>query len=810
MPSRKKTKQQSNSRRDPNASREAAKYASPIASREFIFTEMEAIGEPADLELLASRLEVSGKQQLEALRRRLNAMSREGQIISNRRGAYGLADRMDLVKGTVQGNKDGAGFFIPDNKEGDMFLPLREMSRLFDGDRVLARFTKVNSRGRREATVVEILERRYTQVVGRFYQDTFGVLVPENKRIQHEILIPPKQTGGAADGQYVLARMVQFPDRHRNAIAEVIEVLGDETTPGIEVDLALHSFAIPHNWPEAVKTETACLPDVVGSQELSARYDLRKIPFVTIDGEDAKDFDDAIFTRPGKGGGWTLMVAIADVSNYVAVDSALDAEARSRGTSVYFPGHVIPMLPERISNGLCSLKPRCDRLAIVCEIQFSKQGRLQQYQFLEAVIHSHARLTYTEVADMLQPSASGTAGKIRARLRKRHRNITANLDDSYSLYLALRKSRADRGAIDFDSTETRMVFGEDRKIREIIPVERNDAHRLIEECMLMANVAASGLLQKAKLPALYRIHAGPDPKRLEGLREFLSEIGLSLGGGAEPEPADYQATLHEIGDRPDRHLLQTMLIKSMQQAVYQPENTGHFGLGFENYTHFTSPIRRFPDLLVHRAIRYLIRNTDLRGVKSHPQQSAAARKKLYPYSTAELNILGNSCSAQERRADAAAYSVIDWLKCEFMQDRVGEEFTGTISSVTSFGLFVELEGIYIEGLVHITELSNDYYHFDPVRHSLEGEHSRRVYRLGDSVTVRLASVDLAEKKIDLQMVGSKVIQTRNRKTARQTEDRRQARNKKVSGKKKPDSQAKNKSKARGKTRFGAVRKNRKK
>ena len=753
MPARKKSQQQPSTNHDPHASREASRYANPVASREFILSQLELIGEPVSLERLAAHLKLAGDEQMEALRRRLKAMSRDGQIISNRRGAYGLTAHMDLVKGTVQGTRDGVGYFIPDDRQPDMFLPLREMARLFDGDQVLARCAGVDARGRKEAAVVEILQRRHQVVVGRFYSNaSYGLLVPDNKRIQHEIVIAPGKSAAARDGQYVVAKILEYPARRRKAIAQVIEVLGEVTTPGVEIDIALHGFAIPHRWSAEVRQAAAALPTAVRRQDLVGRHDLRSLPFVTIDGEDARDFDDAVCAVSKADGGWTLWVAIADVSHYVEVNSALDQAARERGTSVYFPGHVIPMLPEKISNGLCSLQPGCDRLAMVCELTVSAAGRATACQFHEAVIHSHARLSYDEVAAMLQAPTTAVQQKMQTRLRQRHRELVTSLDELYALYKALHQARIARGAIDFDSTETRMVFGEDRKIRQIVPVERNDAHRLIEECMLAANVAAAELLQHCGLPALYRVHAGPDPAKLPGLREFLAEMGLHLGGGKQPTPVDYQRTIMQTADRPDRHVLQTVLIKSMLQAVYQAENTGHFGLAFAAYTHFTSPIRRFPDLLVHRAIRYLIRNRKMPQIKPHPQQARLARRDIYPYSAAALEELAESCSTRERRADAASYHVMDWLKCEYMQHRVGEQYSGTITTVTGFGLFVELDGIHVEGLVHISELRNDYYHFDPIRHSLQGERGRKLYRLGDTVTVRVARVDIEEKKIDLQML----------------------------------------------------------
>lgn len=813
MPSRRKPNKNSARKPDPFAGREAENYANPIASREHILDHLEELGQPVSLQDFARHLQLHDEEQIEALRRRLNAMARDGQIIRNRKQAYGLTAHMDLLPGKVQGNKDGSGYFIPDKDSKDLYLPPREMARLFDGDRVLVRASGSDYRGRQEAAVVEILQRKHEEIVGRFYRETgFGIIVPDSKRIQHEILVPEKNAGEAVDGQYVIARIVEYPSKRRKAIAEVLEVLGDVATPGIEIDIALHSFAIPHQWSAAIKKEVSRLATEVKSAELAGRHDLRSVPLVTIDGEDAKDFDDAVFAEQKPGGGWKLKVAIADVSHYVQVTSALDEEARERGTSVYFPGHVVPMLPEKLSNGLCSLKPQTDRLAMVCELDILSSGEVADFCFYEAVIHSHARLTYNEVADMLQSPQSSSAEKQQQRLRSKQKpQVLENLEALYSLYRCLNEARARRGAMDFDTPETRIVFGADRKIREIVLVERNEAHRLIEECMLCANVAAATLFEKLEFPALYRVHQGPNPDRLEGLREFLLETGLFLGGGEDPSPADYQQVLLNIADRPDRLMLQVMLIRSMMQAVYQPVNIGHFGLGFSAYTHFTSPIRRYPDLLVHRAIRYLIRNRKNPHLRKHSDQLALDKNAIYPYSAAALEQLGERCSDSERRADAASYSVTDWLKCEYMHDRVGEEFNGTITAVTSFGLFVELDGIFIEGLVHITDLSNDYYHHDPIRHRLDGERNGKSYCLGDAVQVRVARVDLEEKKIDLQMLG--VDKSRSaRSGSRKSKNRKQAvadkgergKSGKTRGKSKskPKDQAKKKAKSRKKSRAG--------
>ena len=753
-PRSKKTSPRKQSAKDPFASREAENYENPIPSREFILEHLEEAGEPLGHTELCERLQLVSDEQIEALRRRLIAMSRDGQIISNRRGMYGLASSMELIKGRIQGNKDGFGFFIPEDGSEDLFLGAREMETLFDGDKVLARVSGVDNRGRKEGTIVEVLQRRFTQIVGRYYHEQgFGVVVPDSKRISHEILIPDQNAGNAKDGDFVVAEIVEYPTRRRKAIARIAEVLGDSSTPGLEIDVALRSHDIPHEWPKAVEKQVRGFVEEVVEADLVGRKDMRDIPFVTIDGEDAKDFDDAVYAHEHKRGNWTLYVAIADVSHYVQPKSALDEEAINRATSVYFPGHVVPMLPEKLSNGLCSLKPKVDRLTMVCEMEISALGEMTSYKFYEAVIHSHGRLTYNEVADIVQPAETDLQQRVQAKQSKRYAELVPHLISLYGLFHALRETREANGAMDFDTTETRIVFGENRKIAEIVPVYRNDAHKLIEECMLRANVAAALLLESAELPALYRVHEGPNPDKLENLRAFLREMGLHMGGGLKPTPRDYQAVLKQIAQRPDHHILQTMLIRSMMQAVYQPDNVGHFGLGYEAYTHFTSPIRRYPDLLVHRGIRHLIRNSKHKCVEKQSDAPKLTKAKIYPYNLEDMARFGEHASMAERRADAAGYSVVDWLKCEYMQDKIGEEFVATVTSVTSFGLFVELNDIFVEGLVHVTELSNDYYRFDPIRHCLEGERSRKVYRLGDSVEVRVVRVDLDEKKIDLQMLG---------------------------------------------------------
>lgn len=743
---------------DPHARREAAKYDNPIPSREFILEHLVSKGEPVPHLALCTELLLFDSESQEALRRRLIAMTRDGQLISNRRGAYALVVKMDLVKGKIQGHKEGFGFVIPDDGSPDLFLSPKQMRKVFDGDSVLTRVSGIDKRRRREGEIVEVLERKTSQFVGRFYRDAgVGIVVPHNRRITQEILIPSKKHKGAKDGDFVVVEINRFAHNHHKATGEVLEVLGDIATPGMEIDVSLRVHDIPHEWPKAVISSLKKISEEPDAVEISKRIDLRELPFVTIDGEDARDFDDAVYCQRRRGNGWSLYVAIADVSHYVAVGSALDQEAQQRGNSVYFPGHVIPMLPEVLCNDLCSLKPGQDRLVLVCQMHIDRDGEIVDYDFCEAVIHSHARLTYTEVAAMLQAPKTKQEKRLQTRIQEKYAALYADLKNLYALYKKLNKAREKRGALDFDSTETRIIFSDERKIKEIIPVERNHAHRLIEECMLCANVVSANFLLASSLPALYRVHEGPNPDKLDNLYDFLREMGIGLARRRKPTPTDYQNILKRLKNRPDRHLIQTIVIRSLMQAVYQPKNLGHFGLDYEAYTHFTSPIRRYPDLLIHRAIRYLIRSSTLKQhIIKVPGNKALGRKDIYPYRLADLETLGQQLSATERRADAATYDVIDWLKCEYIKEHIGDEFTGTVATVTGFGLFVELEDIYVEGLVHVTALANDYYHFDPVRHSLTGERTGTSFHLGDRVRVVVARVDLDERKIDLQLVsGSK-------------------------------------------------------
>jgi len=737
---------------DPHAQREAERYDNPIPSREAILQLLREVDKPLNHNKICKKLALEDFEQVEALRKRLRAMERDGQLMVNRRDAYGLVDKMNLLRCKVQGHRDGYGFAIPhqegdtagQEKPEDVYLSARQMQYVFDGDEVLVTITGVDRRGRQEGKVVEVLSRGRASIVGRYQEESgIGFVIPDNTRINQQILIPPREKGDARSGQIVTAVITDYPARNFQARGRVSEVLGDHLDPGLEIDVAIRSHGIPWEWPDAVLDEAGRLESEPREQDKNHRIDLRELPFVTIDGEDARDFDDAVYCEKRKNGGWRLWVAIADVSHYVRPDSALDEEAAIRGNSVYFPERVVPMLPEALSNGLCSLKPGVDRLAMVCEMELSHAGALTRYHFYESIIHSHARLTYTQVGEVLEKGSHPEVDKRRVPDLKR----------LHSLYKVLRLARDKRGAIDFDTVETRIIFDEQRKIEAIVPVVRNDAHKLIEECMLCANVAAANFFMASKLPILYRVHEGPGVEKLENLRSFLGELGLDLRGGEKPTPEHYQQLLQQVGERDDASVIQTMMLRSLSQAMYQPENKGHFGLHYEAYAHFTSPIRRYADLLVHRGIRHIVRsNIESKLVLRAEGAQPIPAKNIFPYNEHYMVAQGEHCCITERRADDATRDVQAWLKCEYLEEHVGDEFAGVISAVTSFGLFVELVDIYIEGLIHISALPGDYYNFDRAKQRLTGERSGRSFKLGGSVQVQVARVDLDDKKIDLELI----------------------------------------------------------
>jgi ribonuclease R len=725
---------------DPHAAREAERYERPIASREAILALLTEAETPLGFSDLAEALALGADEELlEALRRRLRAMERDGQVMCNRRGVYAPVARVDLIPGRVVGHPDGFGFLVPDAGGDDLFLPAREMRRVLHGDRALVRPNGLDRRGRPEGAIAEVLERANTEIVGRYVEESgIGVVIPDNRRIHQDVLIPNHARGVARPGQIVVATIIEQPDQHRQPIGEIREVLGDYRAPGMEVDIAIRAHGLPHVWPEAVVAAASEVPEEVPAPAKRGRLDLRSVPLVTIDGEDARDFDDAVYCEPS-GKGWRLLVAIADVAHYVRPGDALDVEAECRGNSVYFPDRAIPMLPEVLSNGLCSLKPLVDRLALVCEMEVSSRGVVQSARFHEGVICSAARLTYTEVAALLEGDAA---------TRERLAPLIPHLEHLRTLFELFLARRSERGAIDFETTETRVIYGANGRIEAIEPRVRNVAHRIIEECMLAANVAAADFLAASSVPALYRVHDTPSVEKIEDLRGVLAELGLRLPGGPKPTPADYGELLKLVKERPDAEFVQTLLLRSMRLAVYQPVNGGHFGLAYEAYTHFTSPIRRYPDLLVHRAIKRLLK---------------PSRKGAYPYDESALERLAEQCSMTERRADEASRDAMAWLKCEYMQDKVGEVHSGRITGVTGFGIFVTLDRVYVEGLVHVTALGDDYFHHDAVGHRLTGERTGRVFRLAMPVEVRVVRVDLDDRKLDFELVSAEAAAPRKKR-----------------------------------------------
>ncbi len=721
------------SNQDPNLSREQEKYENPVPSREFILTHLQERSKPASYAQLCEELAVNDEERQIAFKRRLRAMERDGQLYFNKFKCYALIDEAGLTKGKVVGHRDGFGFLEVEGESKDWFIAKHQMNMVLHGDIVLAKGTKRGSGSKCDARIIKVLTNERAPIVGRYFvEHGIAVVVAEDPRITQDIIILPGNEKGARHNQMVQVQITQNPSRNMNAVGKVIDVLGEHLAPGMEIEVALRNHDIPHVWPEEVEQQVAHLGEFVEEADKQGRIDLRDLPLVTIDGEDARDFDDAVYCEPKKSGGWRLWVAIADVSHYVGMNTPLNAEAIERGNSVYFPEQVIPMLPKVLSNGLCSLNPEVDRLCMVAEITVSQEGKLSGYKFYEAVMNSHARLTYTKVNAILQNDE---------KLRKEYAAVVPHLTDLQQMYMALKAARQERGAIEFETLETRFVFNAQRKIESIVPVIRNDAHKLIEECMILANVSAAKLLEKHEASALFRVHDEPDSEKLGNFTQFLTELGIESTLSDEPTPKEITHVLARLGDRPEAELIQTMLLRSMKQAVYQPDNIGHFGLALSAYAHFTSPIRRYPDLVVHRAIKAVL--------KAQGQQTSGE----YAYSDDEVDQLGEQCSTTERRADDATREVADWLKCEYMQDHVGMEFNGVISSVTNFGLFIRLDDLQIDGLIHVTNLGDEYFQHDAAKHCLVGEHTHTVYRLGDKVTVQVASVSLDDRRINLTLKG---------------------------------------------------------
>jgi len=735
---------------DPNYAKELAKYDNPVPSREFILQIIRKQNSPMSKEEIFKTLAIVNEEQQEAMRRRLRAMENDGQLVFTKRKCYALPEKLDLLKGMVIGHREGFGFLQVEGKKDDFFIPNVQMQKVMHGDYVLAQPNGFDRKGRPEVRIVRVLEANKKQIVGRFFlEQGIGYVVPDDSRITRDILIPDNARLGARMGQVVVVELHPRTAPFFQPIGKITEVLGDNMAKGMEVEIAIRKHDIPHSFPSAVEKQLKKWAEDVPEEAKRGRVDLRGLPLVTIDGEDARDFDDAVFCQK-QGKGWKLWVAIADVSYYVRPKSALDTEAYNRGNSVYFPNRVVPMLPEKLSNGLCSLNPQVDRLCMVCEITLSAKGKMTDYRFYEAVMNSHARLTYNKVAKILEKDTA---------LCERYVSLVPHLQDLHDMYQALVKARQQRGAIEFETIESKFIFNALGRIERIEPVVRNDAHKIIEECMILANIASANFMAKHQEPALYRIHAVPSEEKLTAFRSFLAECGLSLSGGNKPTPTDYAQLLEQIKPRPDHELIQTMLLRSMSQAVYSADNIGHFGLALEEYAHFTSPIRRYPDLTLHRGIKYLLAKQ--RGSKRKTTDTGG-----YHYQLDEMDVFGAHCSSTERRADDATREVADWLKCEYMQDHVGEEFDGVISSVTGFGFFVRLNDLFIDGLVHISGLANDYYLFDMPKQRLIGENSGMIFRIGDAVKVRVEAVSLEQKQIDFSLISSERKPKRSGKTAR--------------------------------------------
>ena len=697
---------------DPHYLREAEKYESPIPSREHILSFIQK--RPKSKRQLFELLSIEDEQK-KAFERRLRAMVRDKQLSCNKNGVYRPFSNRGLISGTVIANPKGFGFVSLDKGGKDLRLSSQQMKLVFHGDKVKVRLLN----RKLDAEIVQVTQTVKT-LVGRLHinQDERYVVV-DDRRIKHEIDIV-ELIEGCADNQVVVVEVLNSPTLEKNASGRITSIIGNYLDEGVEVDSAIHRHEIPAIFGDKALEESAKLPNKVLTKDKKGRVDITHLELVTIDGEDSRDFDDAVYAIPSKNG-WKLMVAIADVSHYVKEGSQLDVESLERGNSVYFPHRVVPMLPESISNGLCSLNPELERLCMVCEMEIDSLGSLLEYKFYSAVMLSHARLTYTEVNEMLENKKS--------KLRKKYKKIENNIDFLYGLYQTLRISRQKRGVMDFDRIESQILFDDQGKIENIVARKRNDAHRLIEECMLMANQAAAKYLQKENEDFLYRVHPKPTPEKVEITRQFLTAIDLRLDGGLEPESSDFAKLLKNASGREDENIIKTVVLRTMKQATYTPNNEGHFGLAFEDYAHFTSPIRRYPDLLVHRAIKRALSN-------KHRERSN------------KMVELGVHLSMTERRADDASRDVEQWLKCEYMRDKVGESFNGVISGVAGFGLFVELTEIFVEGLISVRDLKEDYFIYDDVHHQLSGQRGGRIYRLGDLIKVKVASVNLDDRKIE--------------------------------------------------------------
>ncbi len=704
----------------------ASSYKHPIPDRNTLLEYLHDVGQPRQADAILKDFSIKGAKGRAQLLDKLNAMVRAGQTIQNRRGGYCLCEKLDLISGTVSAHKDGFGFVIADQGGDDVFLSAREMRSLFDGDRVAIKVSGVDRRGRSAGKLVEVLERRTQEVVGQFIRERgIGLVIPDNPKIAHRILIPKGESGNAKPGKIVVVRILDYPNKFEQPTATVIEVIGDPHQKGIATDIAIHSHEIPVDWPKPVDQQIRKLGADVPAAAKQDRMDLRDLDLVTIDGADARDFDDAVYCEKS-GNGWRLWVAIADVAHYVEIGSALDEEAIRRGTSVYFPDRVVPMLPEVLSNGLCSLKPKVDRLCLVCEMRIGADGKVSRSKFVEGVMCSSERLTYSQVNKLLTGEKDHAIPD----------NLHSAIHELHNLYTVFAKNRHKRGAIELDIPQTKIRLDEHGAVVDIVAESRNDAHRLIEECMIAANVQAAKFLRRNKIVGLYRVHAKPDPDSFDELRQYLLSLGLKVPHPDHVQPRDFNRMIEQVKDRPDSAAISMSMLRSLKHAEYTPKNEGHFGLALDAYAHFTSPIRRYPDLLVHRAIRHIVRGGKAGG---------------YDYDADRMERFGSICSAHERRAEEATREVEALLKCQFMEEKIGQQFNGVITGVTNFGVFVQLNENAVDGLVHVSSLSNDYYVFDAVTRTLVGERSGNVYAMGDELQIVVHQVDLETRRIDFRL-----------------------------------------------------------
>ena len=715
---------------DPHAEREAQRYERPIPSREAILALLAERGELLTEARIAEALRLHDEYELHALRKRLGAMVRDGQLLLGRRGGYAPTNKLDLIPGQVIANAEGYGFLRPDEGGDDLYLSPQQMRQVLHGDRALVSVVGLDRRGRKQGAIVEVLQRRSPRLVGRVVvENGVTMVVPDDRRLHQDILVKPGQEQGARNGQIVVAEITDPPTPYRGPMGAVLAVLGERLEPSLLVEMAIASYDLPREWPADVIRAAEQVEPKVTAAEREGRVDLRALPLVTIDGADARDFDDAVYAEPKRGGGYRLIVAIADVSHYVRVDSALDREGYERSTSTYFPGFVVPMLPETLSNGICSLNPKVERLCMVCDMTVDAEGEVTRSKFYSAVMYSHARCTYDRVWQAIglnDPDA-----------RQELADVLPQLENLHGLYKLLAAQRRRRGAIDFETPEVKFRLDQTGDVVSMGATQRNDAHKLIEECMIAANVQAAKFLEKKRIPALFRAHEPPPEEKYEDVQQFLREFKLRMPPLEEVTPGDFADVLRMVQDRPERELVQSVLLRAQSLAAYQPENRGHFGLALDAYAHFTSPIRRYPDLLVHRAIRYALEG---------------GKPADYVYSPGKMAAMAVHCSQRERRAEEAERDVDERFKCAWMSKHVGSEFEGTVTGVTSFGLFVELAESKVSGLVHISQLSNDYYHFDPIRHLLKGERSGAQFRLGDHVRVQVLRASLEDRKIDFRLV----------------------------------------------------------